>query len=296
MRANRFWAAGAVVALLVLSGCVRVQVDFTIQPDDTVDGVMLTSVSEAYLSADGYSHEALLDVIKPDDYSNWPGTITSEGEYKQDGYYGYEIAFSDGTLAEFASEGSLEVHREQDVFTFLTDVEGALEGSGLTPQEQETADVRLTVTFPGEVLTHNGSEVIGNTVVWLITPGSDGVLEASGSGIANGQATAYTPAPRFTEAPQPDPERETLPDRLVEDTPEVAPEVDPRLAPFVGPEFGSQSDEDAAAPVPESVDSSLPDDANHPAIYVVSGLVLVLVAGGIAYVLLRRRAAGKLQA
>ena len=223
MRANRIWAVGAVVALLVLSGCVRVQVDFTIQPDDTVDGVMLTSVSEAYLSADGYSHEALLDVIKPDDYSNWPGTITSEGEYKQDGYYGYEIAFSDGTLAEFASEGSLEVHREQDVFTFLTDVEGALEGSGLTPQEQETADVRLTVTFPGEVLTHNGSEVVGNTVVWLITPGSDGVLEASGSAIANGQATAYTPAPRFTEAPQPDPERETRPDRLVEDTPAVCP-------------------------------------------------------------------------
>lgn len=200
-----------------LSGCVRVHADFIIQPDDTVDGVMTMVVSGAYLTAEGYAHEVVISGIKSMDYDGWPGTISAEAEYQQDGYYGYQIAFTQGTLAEFSSGNELAVTRVGDVFSFRGDLTEGLANSGLSEREAETADLRFSVTFPGEVLEHNGSEVVGNTVVWVVNADSEPVLEARGSVVANGLAAPYRPE-SLPVAPTPDPDYEPRPTQ----EPEVA--------------------------------------------------------------------------
>jgi hypothetical protein len=91
---------------------------------------------------------------------------------------------------------SLQIARQGDTFVVtgvldlsraLSGVTGPLAGTG-GAQFYESADIKIAITFPGEVLQAPGGEIDGNTVTYL--PEFDERLEinATGSAVDNGEA------------------------------------------------------------------------------------------------------------
>ena len=99
--------------------------------------------------------------------------VTRE-EYTEDDYRGSRFTLDETPLAAFADPGTgeaLAIVRSGDrvVLTGAIDLTGASEESAEQPvagdEGESSGDISVQVTFPGEVLSHNG-EQNGRTVVW----------------------------------------------------------------------------------------------------------------------------------
>ncbi|WP_062389089.1 LppM family (lipo)protein [Demequina iriomotensis] len=153
----------AVVATLALSGCLRMEMSFTLHEDDTVDGAMLIAIEKGVGEAMGMSDEDLLSEL--DAESGLDGVDGATVEPYDDGdYVGQTITFENQPLdATDAVDSGLTITREGD--EFIVTGEGAsaedLEQMGELPG----AVITMSVTFPGEVTEHNGT-LEGTTVTW----------------------------------------------------------------------------------------------------------------------------------
>ena len=111
--------------------------------------------------------------------------------YEQDDYVGTRFALS-GTPIEAlggGTDGAVSLTRDGDEFVFS----GALD---FTPGEEPTggeevhgdagdSDITVAISFPGEVLEHNG-ELAGNKVTWATTLEGSVDMEARASAVPNG--------------------------------------------------------------------------------------------------------------
>ena len=155
-----------VVLLLVplMAGCVRVRASITISEDDLVSGQITASAKprgpdDTGPQLDG-GHLPFSQKVAVADYS-------------KDGYVGTSAVFSDLTFAEVpqlasmsrdASGVDLSLRRAGELII----LEGRADLTSLTDPD---ADVSLSVSFPGDVTSTNGSQIGPQLVEWSLKPG-----------------------------------------------------------------------------------------------------------------------------
>ena len=158
------------MAVLFLSGCARVRTALAVQPDDTVAGEIVIATPEQNPEDKGPRISVPTELADAVDVR----------EYRQDGYVGSLLRFSDlsfaqvGLLSQVAGEAgdgsSLELRRQGNRVI----VTGSLD---LTTVPVDKADFQLKISFPGEVTEADG-EADSSTVSWTFTPGEVGDVNA----------------------------------------------------------------------------------------------------------------------
>jgi hypothetical protein len=182
-------AALAALALL-LTGCLKLDMDLRIRSDDTVDGGVVFAVDKDLLELTGGSFEDLTGAGTP--FPSDVEGVRAEG-YEDDEYVGQRYVFEGVALSEFsdpANPDGLRIVREGDTFVVsgvLDLSSGATGATGATAAQQflSSAEIRVAVTFPGEVIASNG-RVEGNTVIWEPKFGDRLDIEATGSAVGGG--------------------------------------------------------------------------------------------------------------
>lgn len=173
---------------LLLTGCLKLDIDLRVQPDDTVDGAVVFAVDKDLLDLTGGSIEDLTQGEQPFP-SDFEGVKIEP--YEEGDWVGQRYRFDGAPLTAFADTAdpdSLKIVRAGDTFR----VSGALDLSapaGATGPDPSaffsSAEIRVAVTFPGEVISANG-EIDGNTVTWEPRFGERLEMEATGSAIPSG--------------------------------------------------------------------------------------------------------------
>jgi hypothetical protein len=167
LKPRRRHAVLLVVLLILLplaTSCVRVRASITISPDDRVSGI-ITAASKPRNGDD-----------KGPQF-NGGGLPFSEkvaiSDYSKDGYVGSQAVFSDLTFAELPQLANMN-HDAAGVDISLRRAGDSviLEGrADLTSLTDQSADVTLSVSFPGDVTSTNGDQVDSQVVEWKLKPG-----------------------------------------------------------------------------------------------------------------------------
>ncbi|WP_084125236.1 LppM family (lipo)protein [Demequina sp. NBRC 110054] len=176
--------AVALFATLALTGCIKVDFELVLQPDDTVDGSITYAIAEGsgdLMSDDEttYSDEELLESLFGDiDASEYANGVLSD--FTEDDWVGKTITFEGEDLAGFSLEDDTEgvaITREGDEFV----VSGPYSSSEDDMTEgMDGAEMTMSITFPGEITETNGElSEDKHTVTWdLLDPPES--LEARG--------------------------------------------------------------------------------------------------------------------
>lgn len=184
--------AGLGLLALLLSACLKLDMDLQVFENNTVSGSIIFGVNKQLIELTGGSIDDFLGTDSPLP-SDAEGVTTEP--FEDDEFIGQRFVF-DSVPLETLSSGTpdeLRITREGDTFT----VTGALDlSSGLTgatgptgfPGAEEFlqgADLQVRITFPGAVTDTNG-EVDGNTVTWVPVVGERLELRATASAIPSG--------------------------------------------------------------------------------------------------------------
>ena len=163
--------AATFTALVSLSGCFKLDMDMTVNSDDTLDGVVILALDKDLADMAEEDSELTEDDL--------PEGATIE-EYDEDGFVGQKVTLDDVSMTDlneaFSSEGDTggpgewSLTHEGDEYRFTGDMDltemAADEESDIDMGAfMAGAELRVAFTFPGEVTDTNG-EVDGNTVVW----------------------------------------------------------------------------------------------------------------------------------
>ncbi len=145
-------------------GCVRIRASITISPDDLVSG-QITAAS-APRNPDDKGPQLAAE--------NLPfSQKVAVSDYEREGLVGSSAVFSDLSFAEVpqlanmnrdAAGVDMSLRRAGDQVIF----EGRVDLTSLT---DPAADVSLTVSFPGEVTSTDGSQIDTHIVEWKMKPG-----------------------------------------------------------------------------------------------------------------------------
>lgn len=179
-------ASLAVLALL-LTGCLKLDIDLKIRPDDRIDGAVVFAVDKDLVELGGGSFE---DLIQETPFPSDVEGVRVE-EYDDGDFVGQRFVFDGVALEEFASPAdpeSLRIVREGDTFRVsgTLDLAGPTGTTGPDPSVFfSSAEIRVAITFPGEVISSNG-RVEGNTVIWEPKFGERLDIRAAGSAIPSG--------------------------------------------------------------------------------------------------------------
>jgi len=189
----RFVAVGVLAVLL--TGCIKLNIDFTVSSDNTVNGTMVFAFSKQLLQLTGQSAESLLASSAPIP-SSVPGL--SAKPYDDGEFAGQEYTLDAVPLSQFSSDPSspFRILRTGDTFTLsgvidLSSGAGVSGASGAIPgldQALAGADIRISITFPGEVTDTNGV-VDGTTVTWTPKIGQRLEIHATASAIGSGSSS-----------------------------------------------------------------------------------------------------------
>ena len=195
-RSRRILAALGMLLVFALAGCVRFQTELTVSPDNTLDGDIVVAVitDDSAGSADK-ARDAAADI----EAQLLPGLRGTDGvtaePYTDDDYVGTRFTLDDTPIDAFAGgqdDNALVLTRSGERFLFS----GVLDFTPGDEQEEQTvpgdpadADIRVTMHFPGEVLSHNG-EVDGTTVTW--TTSLEGSIEMRATASADPASAPFS--------------------------------------------------------------------------------------------------------
>ncbi len=187
LRRTASMAVLAAVGMLALSGCFKLDMSLELSSDDTVDGSIILAVDRSQAELFG-GEDALRESLSGEGQGllgedPTTGSVETK-DYEDDDWIGNEYVFTDVALDEFsgADTGDLSITREGDEFI----VEGTLDlsqGTEADPSASallESAEAEISITFPGDVKSSNGTED-GNTVTWTPVPGEVTEISAVGS-------------------------------------------------------------------------------------------------------------------
>ncbi|WP_407319388.1 hypothetical protein UQW22_03135 [Isoptericola halotolerans] len=183
----------AAVGLLALAGCMKLDMDLNLSEDDTVSGAMTVAFSDQLAETMGMDPQELWDQAGDEVASDLPEGSSQE-PYADGEYTGTTVTFADMPLEELSGTGTdeLSITRDGDEYVVqgtmdMTDDTGQM--SSLPPGVADSFDVRIAVTFPGEVVETNGT-VEGSTVEWRPAMGESTEIfargEASSGGLGGG--------------------------------------------------------------------------------------------------------------
>ncbi|MFD4294003.1 LppM family (lipo)protein [Rhodococcus sp. NPDC058505] len=165
----------AVTALLLLAvplltGCLRVQVSMGVSADDRVSGQLVAATVPTSDQDKGP------ELTTPDSLI---GKVRVQ-EYKQDGFVGSQVFFTDLTFGEVQQLGSMSSQVGSSVqlnFQRAGDVV-VLDGKADLKAVPESSDVQISVAFPARVATTNGTRDGDSVVTWKLAPGEVNTLRA----------------------------------------------------------------------------------------------------------------------
>jgi hypothetical protein len=165
-----------------LTGCLKMNVDLTVTPQDTLNGTMILGIDKSVATMSGQSEEDLRKQFTDAAPTSAPGTKVEP--YSDDTYIGSKIIFTEVPLADLNKDTSneqLRIVHDPKAKTYT--VSGEVDLSPLNPSEPvaasfiRTLDVRIAITLPGDVIEHNGS-LNGRTVTWVGKPGEKLTMHA----------------------------------------------------------------------------------------------------------------------
>lgn len=158
------------LAVPLLSGCLRVQVSMGVSADDRVSGQIVAAAVPTAETDQGPQ------LTPPDSLAR----KVRVQEYKQDGYVGTQAFFSDLTFGEVQQLGSmsgqvgnsvqLNFQRAGDIVT--------LDGKADLKAVPDSSDVQVSIAFPARVATTNGTRDGDSIVTWKLAPGEVNTLRA----------------------------------------------------------------------------------------------------------------------
>ncbi|MEU7826193.1 hypothetical protein [Catellatospora sp. NPDC049133] len=175
----------AVLALAAfsLSGCMKLDMNMTVNSDDTVDGTIIMALDKSVLQLSGKSPEQAFDDAG-DSLAELPKGAKTE-VYDDGKYYGKKIIYDDLPLTEFntGEKGSPSITHANGKYVFTADLDTGADGLG--PQAEmvkpflSSLQITFAVTFPGKVIEHDAKAVVdGNTVRWNVALGGKNELRA----------------------------------------------------------------------------------------------------------------------
>ena len=150
-----------VPVLVLLSGCIRYQVDYEIKDEQTVIVSLDVGIEKDSTAAEDTTPEQMCET---------EGTelqeVTKE-PYDDGTFIGCRLSAT-GTAADLMGDQSGLTIKKQDDGTWLFEMEGEAADDQTSQIGAEMfTDFEVSVTFPGKVLSHNGSSsVAGTTVTW----------------------------------------------------------------------------------------------------------------------------------
>jgi len=179
------------VVVATLAGCFKMQVDLTLNENDTIDGSMLVAIQEGVGESLGASDDEVLDQLS----SGLDGEEGVKAEpYSEGGYIGTKYTFENQPLDEFKSAGAggdVSITRDGDNFVVAGNFDTEDPGTEVDPATMG-ATFTFSVTFPGEVSEHNGTlSNDGRTVTWdLLAADAPEELKAIGAASAGGGSSS----------------------------------------------------------------------------------------------------------
>lgn len=174
-----------IMVTLGLTACVKVDLDTTISPEDTVSGSMTAAIRHEAVDVIGAAEaEEFVDALT--------GTVT--GVYRTEAYddgrfVGKTVYYEHVDLTEFSREQSedseattLRISHDEERYRLTGEWRlPELDATQAVPQLDESvlasAEFTVSVTFPGEVVRHNGS-LSGKTVTWQLETGRTNTMSA----------------------------------------------------------------------------------------------------------------------
>jgi hypothetical protein len=168
-------AVVAIVAVFVLAGCVKLDVDLTISSDDKASGTYVVALNKTLLQLSGQTPESVVDQINaqpaPED-----GEIKAE-TYEEGDFAGAKITVSDLPIDQLSSatagtpeagSNAFTLTRDGDLYYFSATLDLSVDtGTAISVPQQvlDSAELRVKLTFPGEVTETNGTKD-GRSVTW----------------------------------------------------------------------------------------------------------------------------------
>jgi hypothetical protein len=182
-------ALAAVAMALLLSSCIKLNMDLTVSSDNTVSGTVIFAVDKQLLEATGQTAD---QVMGENPFASPGAEGMTSSSYDDGKYVGQKVTFDAVPITQFSGAGAedLKIVREGDEFKVsgvldLSGTTGETGGSGsdgIAQQALGTADVRITMAFPGDVISSNGT-IDGNTVTWVPKVGERTEIQAVASAI-----------------------------------------------------------------------------------------------------------------
>ena len=184
----------AAATLLVLTGCVKLDVDLTVSDNDRVSGTYIIAIQKSLLQLTGQDADGFYEQIASDfDSSDVPegATVTTE-KYDEGDFIGAQIKVDNVPIDQINDVGGgstgttgsndLSLTHEGELYQFRATLDTSSTGDqspiSVPGQVTESAEIRVKVTFPGEVTETNGSKD-GTSVTWSPTLGESAVLTAT---------------------------------------------------------------------------------------------------------------------
>src|SRR3954447_16788982 len=182
----------AAAALLLLTGCVKLDINLTVSGDDTVSGTYVIGIQKSLLQFTGQDADAFYEQITSDfDPSDLPeGAKVTPEKYDDGKFVGAKlvmdnvpIAGLDNVSGNTSTSGSNEfsLTHEGDLYQFRAALDtstGDSSSVSVPQQVLDSAEIRIKLTFPGEVTETNGDKD-GNTVTWRPKLGEGTTLTAT---------------------------------------------------------------------------------------------------------------------
>lgn len=174
--------------VLLTAGCVKLEMDMTVAPDDTVSGNMVFAISKSL--AEMATEEAEPGTT-PETDSLFTDVENVTVEAFDDGdFVGSSYTFEKLPIAQFAPQvvdgSAFAIERQGDNLvisgTFDTssesqDLEANPFADSIAAGFAASSSIRIAVTLPGEIIETNG-QVDGQTITWKGNFGEKLVLEA----------------------------------------------------------------------------------------------------------------------
>jgi hypothetical protein len=179
---------------MLLTGCIKVDLNMELHGDNTVSGTMVFAVSRDLLALTGSSADDLLGQITASAGPLPSGVRFQESAYADDRFEGKTYTFQDVPIDAF-SQGTtagetISIKRVGDTFQVNGEIDltPAATGGQLQPGAAQLAkdmELRIAITFPGPVSQQSGGTVTGNTVTWTPAFGEKTEIQATGSAIGS---------------------------------------------------------------------------------------------------------------
>lgn len=261
----------SMVALLALTGCMRMHSDTIINSDDTVSGTMIMAYDVKTFEDMGLTRDDILEMVEESEFTDEIGEGYTSSTYDQDGYLGTKVEFSNIPLAEYAGEDSMSITRNGNEYIVEGDLGEATEDTEGIPQNMlDAIDIQFSITFPGGVIEQRGGTIAGNTVTWKVDVMNPGEMYARGIAGSGGGAAPVQPTEDPTEEPTADPTDDATDEPTGDDT-----------------------RDDVTDPADEDDVVVTGDSGTNPLIWVLIGVAALLLIGAIIFLVVRGRKGGQ---